>query len=77
MTDREAKEILLSIKNDNNFGCSIQEALQIAIKSLEKKDKIKEAFETWKSYTGGFYGADDETIILICTLKRILSSDEE
>lgn len=59
-----------------NFGQQ-KEALHVAIKALEKQDKIKEAFEKWQANTSGFFGADDETIHLIFTLKKILRSDEE
>ena len=54
-----------------------KEAFKVAIKALEKQEKIKEAFEKWKNDTSGIYGADDETIHLIGTLKKILRSDEE
>lgn len=53
------------------------EAFSIAIKTLEKQEKIKEAFEKWENDTSGIYGEDDETIHLIVTLKKILRSDEE
>ena len=49
----------------------------LAIKALEKQEKIKEAFEKWKTETGGYYGADDETTRFISTLNQILRSDEE
>lgn len=54
-----------------------KEAFQIAIKALEKQEKIKEAFEMWKAETGGYYGADYETTRFISTLNQILRSDEE
>lgn len=62
--------------SQGNFG-EQKEALQIAIKALEKQKKIKEAFEKWKAETGGYYGADDETTRFINTLNQILRSDEE
>ena len=49
----------------------------LAIKAIEKQEKIKEAFEKWKTETGGYYGADDETTRFISTLNQILRSDEE
>ena len=49
----------------------------MAIQALEKQKKIKEAFEKWKTETGGYYGADDETTRFISTLSQILRSDEE
>ena len=52
-------------------------ACMLAIKALEKQEKIKEAFEKWKTETGGYYGADDETTRFIRTLSQILRSDEE
>lgn len=53
------------------------EALDVAIKALEKQQKIKEVFEMWKAETGGYYGADDETTRFISTLTKVLRSDEE
>ena len=49
----------------------------MSIQALEKQKKIKEAFEKWKTETGGYYGADDETTMFISTLSQILRSDEE
>ena len=46
----------------------------LAIKALEKQEKIKEAFEKWKTETCGYYGADDETTRFISTLSQILRS---
>lgn len=54
-----------------------KEAFHMAINALEKQEKIKEAFEMWKAKTGGYYGADDETLRFISTLNQILRSDEE
>ena len=54
-----------------------KEAFSMAIKALEKQEKIKEAFEKWKDETGGYYGADDETTRFISTLTQVLRSDEE
>lgn len=51
------------------------EAIDLAINSLEKQEKIKEAFEMWEAETGGYYGADDETTRFISTLNQILRSD--
>ena len=62
--------------SQGNFGQQ-KEAFNMAINALEKQEKIKEAFEIWKDETGGYYCADDETISLIITLKKILRSDEE
>ena len=53
------------------------EAIDMAINALENQEKIKEAFEMWKAETGGYYGADDETLRFISTLNQILRSDEE
>ena len=53
------------------------ESVKVAIKALEKQEKIKEAFEMWKTKTSGYYGADDETTRFISTLNKILRSDEE
>ena len=53
------------------------DAIGYAIQVLEKQEKIKEAFEMWKAKTGGYYGADDETLRFISTLNQILRSDEE
>ena len=66
---------------DKNSDCKFTEddykANEMAINALEKKEKIKEAFEMWKAKTGGYYGADDETLRFISTLNQILRSDEE
>ena len=80
MTESEAiKTIQLDICN----GCEcIENCITnqceyfLAIKALEKQEKIKEAFEKWKTETGGYYGADDETTRFISTLSQILRSDE-
>lgn len=53
------------------------EAIDVAINALEKQKKIKEAFEKWKSETGVYYGADDETTRFIRTLTQVLGSDEK
>ena len=55
----------------------LKEAIRMSIQALEKQKKIKEAFEKWKTETGGYYGADDETTRFISTLSQILRSDEE
>ena len=62
--------------SQGNFG-EQKEAFSMAIKALEKQEKIKEAFEKWKDETGGYYGADDETTRFISTLNQTLRSDEE
>ena len=56
----------LDIEEKMNISCDM------AIKALEKQEKIKEAFEMWKAETGGYYGADDETTRFISTLSQIL-----
>lgn len=55
----------------------LTEAIRMSIQALEKQKKIKEAFEKWKTETGGYYGADDETTRFISTLSQILRSDKE
>ena len=60
---------------DNNKAVHI--GYTVAIKALEKQEKINEAFEKWKDETGGYYGADDETTRFISTLNQTLRSDEE
>ena len=86
MTESEAIEKLKNMRlfmqiEDKNNDCKFTEddykANEMAIKVLEKQEKIKEAFEMWKNDTSGIYGADDETTHLIGTLKKILRSDEE
>ena len=80
MTENEAikqlKDILGECTESEEAVCYITDvdapALEMAIKALEKQEKIKEAFEMWKAETGGYYGADDETTSLIGTLKKIL-----
>lgn len=44
MTESEAKEFLISFKNDNNWSGGIKEALDMAINALGKQEKIKEVF---------------------------------
>ena len=77
MAESEAiKELQDNI--DLPFGVTVSdEASRMAINALEKKEKIKEAFEKLKTETGGYYGADDETTRFISTLSQILRSDEE
>ena len=86
MTESEAVEKLKNMRlfmqiEDENNDCKFTEddykANEMAIKALEKQEKIKEAFEKWKTETGGYYGADDETTRFISTLNQILRSDEE
>lgn len=86
MTEREAIERLKCMRlymeindkhSDSKFLNEDYEANAMAIKALEKQEKIKEAFEMWKAETGGYYGADDETTRFISTLNQILRSDEE
>ena len=79
MTESEAIEIVREEKAymDSHAGRVQSEAFQMAINALEKQEKIKEAFEKWKTETGGYYGADDETTMFISTLNQILRSDEE
>ena len=80
MKESEAIKILqrdLQIQLENKALPDGIEAIQIAIQALEKQKKIKEAFEKWKTETGGYYGADDETTRFISTLNQILRSDEE
>ena len=55
----------------------LTEAMRMSIQALENQEKIKEASEKWKTETGGYYGADDETTRFISTLSQILRSDEE
>ena len=55
----------------------LTEAIRMSIQALEKKKKIKEAFEKWKTETCGYYGADDETTRFISALRKILRSYEE
>ena len=80
MTESEAKKILerdLNCLKQNKALPDSIEAMEIAINALEKQEKIKEAFEKWKTETGGYYGADDETTRFISALSQILRSDEE
>ena len=55
----------------------VVEARDMAINALEKKEKIKEVFEKWRTESGGYIYADDEATELIHTLNQILRSDEE
>ena len=86
MTESEAVEKLKNMRlfmqiEDENNDCKFTEddynANEMAIQALEKQEKIKEAFEMWKTETGGYYDADDETTRFISTLNQILRSDEE
>lgn len=73
MTGIEAIKIFNTFPEEDEM----YDTVQLAIKALEKQEKIKEAFEMWKAETGGYYGADDETTKFIRTLNQILRSDEE
>ena len=77
MTDSEAKVILESEYKFHGGRSVFGEALTIAINALEKQEKIKEAFEKWRTESGGYIYADDEATELIHTLNQILRSDEE
>ena len=61
--------------SQGNFG-EQKEAFSMAINALEKKEKIKEAFEKWRTKSGGYIYADDDATELIRTLNQILRSDE-
>ena len=72
MTESEA---IKTIQLDMCNGCEcIENCITnqceyfLAIKGLEKQEKIKEAFEKWKTETCGYYGADYETTRLIRNL---------
>ena len=86
MTESEAIEKLKNMRlfmqiEDKNNDCKFTEddykANEMAINALEKQEKIKEAFEMWKTKTSGYYGADDETTRFISTLNKTLRSDEK
>ena len=77
MTESEAKVILESEYKFHGECSVFGEALTIAINALEKQEKIKEAFEKWRTESGGYIYADDEATELIHTLNQILRSDEE
>lgn len=86
MKESEAIEKLKNMRlymqiEDKNNDCKFTEddykANELAINALEKQEKIKEAFEMWKTKTSGYYGADDETTRFISTLNKTLRSDEE
>ena len=77
MTESEAKVILESEYKFHGECSVFGEALTMAINALEKKEKIKEAFEKWRTKSGGYIYADDDATELICTLNQILRSDEE
>ena len=77
MTESEAKVILESEYKFHGECSVFGEALTMAINALEKQEKIKEAFEKWRTESGGYIYADDEATELIHTLNQILRSDEE
>lgn len=72
MTESEAIEQLKIQRTFTRGSNAKVEAIDMAIKALEKQEKIKEAFEMWKAETDGYYGADDETTRFISTLSQIL-----
>ena len=81
MTESEAIETLDMLFSDSTncdypFTEKFSEALKKAINALEKQEKIKEAFEKWRTESGGYIYADDEATELIHTLNQILRSDE-
>ena len=75
MKESEAIEILRFAYPKERNRPITEEVISMAIKALEKQEKIKEAFEMWKAETGGYYGADDETTRFISTLNQILRSE--
>ena len=77
MTESEAKVILESEYKFHGECSVFGEALTMTINALEKQEKIKEAFEKWRTESGGYIYADDEATELIHTLNQILRSDEE
>ena len=81
MTESEAiKEVRFNMSKiglSDKAAKRVAEARNMAIKALEKQEKIKEAVEMWKAETGGYYSADDETTRFISTLSQIFRSDEE
>ena len=77
MTESEAKVILESEYKFHGECSVFGEALEIAIQALEKQEKIKEAFEKWRTESGGYIYADDETTEFMSALNQILRSDEE
>ena len=77
MTESEAKVILESEYKFHGECSVFGEALTVATKSIEKQEKIKEAFEKWRTESGGYIYADDEATELIHTLNQILRSDAE
>ena len=81
MTESEAiKEVRFNMSTiglSDKAAKRVAEARNMAINALEKQEKIKEDFEKWRTETGGYYGADDETTRFISTLNQILRSDEE
>ena len=74
---REVRFNMSTIGLSDKAAKRVAEARNMAIKALEKQEKIKEAFEIWKDETGGYYCADDETTRFISTLNQILRSDKE
>ena len=91
MTESEAKLIESMaddytnvLKEAKSMGCKEIRALyniplknmELIIKALEKQKKIKEAFEKWRTESGGYIYADDDATELIRTLNQILRSDE-
>ena len=77
MTKSEAKVILESEYKFHGECSVFGEALTIAINALEKQEKIKEAFEKWRTESGGYIYADDEAAEFMSALNQILRSDEE
>ena len=81
MTDSEAiKEVRFNMSTiglSDEAANRVVEARSMAINALKKQEKIKEAFEKWRTESGGYIYADDEATELIHTLNQILRSDEE
>lgn len=80
ITEREAIEELHKIRPIGSIIPQKRaEAIDVAINALEKQEKIKEAFEKWRTESGGYIyaDADDEDTELIRTLNQILRSDKK
>ena len=80
MKESEAvKEIRFNMSTrglSNEAAKRVVEARDMAINALKKQEKIKEAFEKWRTKSGGYIYADDDATELIRTLNQILRSDE-
>ncbi len=69
MDEKEAIQILMKLKNNNNFNDSINKALRLSIQSLERQVKIKKILNTPTLFIEKFHS--------ICEIEEIYKKNNE